>query len=240
MANFLSTEWFEQAGKDIAGVFDGDKDVEGDKVVEVVEVNKQLNGGSGRDILYGGDGDDSLNGGSGGDTLYGHDGDDSLNGGSGSDILHGDDGVDNLIGGEGKDILYGGDGDDSLNGGLGNDWLEGNDGNDVIYGGEGNDFLSGGAGDDVLTGDTGSDIFALSKGYDVITDFARSEGDRIRANYEFDPGQINVIEVGIGTILWFESGDVMKIQGATGLDVYNSIIGANEGQVVAANFEVLA
>ena len=110
-----------------------------------------------------------------------------------------------------------------------------------MNGAEGNDFLSGGAGDDVLTGGTGSDLFVLSKGYDVITDFARSEGDMIYANlYGFNSGQIGVIEVGIDTILWFESGDTMVIRGATGSDVYNSIIGANEGQLVAGNFEVLA
>ena len=63
MANFLSTEWFEQAGKDIAGVFDGDKDV------EVVEVNKQLNGGLGNDWLHGTGGDNKIFGGEGNDTL---------------------------------------------------------------------------------------------------------------------------------------------------------------------------
>ena len=37
-----------------------------------------------------------------------------------------------------------------------------------------------------------------------------------------------------------ESGDTTVIRGATGSDVYNSITNANEGQLVAENFEVLA
>ena len=37
-----------------------------------------------------------------------------------------------------------------------------------------------------------------------------------------------------------ESGDQIFIKGATGPDVYNSIVHADPGQLVAVNFEVLA
>ena len=54
-------------------------------------------------------------------------------------------------------------------------------------------------------------------------------------------GQIGVMEAGIDTILWFfESDDTTVIRGATGSDVYNSLIGDNEGQFIAVKFEGLA
>ena len=164
-----------------------------------------------------------------------------MDGGSGNDRLLGDDGDDYLTGGSGNDFLSGYDGDDYLTGGSGTDRLSGGAGNDVLIGGKDSDQLNGGDDNDILTGGNGGDIFVLSNGHDVITDFARSEGDTIYANlYGFYTGPINIIEVASNTILWSESGDSMFISGATGSDVYNSIIVANEGQLVAQNFEVLA
>ena len=60
-------------------------------------------------VFQGWDGKDLLYGGAGNDTLFGFLGDDILDGGEGNDILHGDDGYDILIGGTGNDILKGGD-----------------------------------------------------------------------------------------------------------------------------------
>jgi regulation of enolase protein 1 (concanavalin A-like superfamily) len=59
-------------------------------------------------ILYGGSGKDSLTGGSGNDILIGRPGNDTLNGGSGRDILIGGTGADSLNGSAGEDLLIAG------------------------------------------------------------------------------------------------------------------------------------
>ena len=42
MADFLSPEWWDQAGKDIARVFQGDKAVESDRVSERDKVSEEV------------------------------------------------------------------------------------------------------------------------------------------------------------------------------------------------------
>ena len=94
---------------------------------------------------------------------------------------------------------------------------------------------------DVLIGGAGADTFVMSKGVDQVMDFSLSQNDKIRVCLIYTC-QIKVIQAedGFGTTLMSDSGDKMIIRGATGSDVYNSIIGSNEGQLVAENFEVLA
>ena len=96
--------------------------------------------------------DNSILGGSGKDSLYGKDGDDYLDGGSGNDILSGANGDDYLFGGAGNDSLSGGNGDDTLWGGKGNDTLTGGAGVDTfIYNsGEGKDVITSFANNDLL------------------------------------------------------------------------------------------
>ena len=77
-----------------------------------------MDGGSGRDRIYAGSGDDVVRGGSGSDRLYGNGGEDQLFAGTGSDTLSG---------GSGKDILI------SLDN-SGGDQMTGNSGNDVFWG----------------------------------------------------------------------------------------------------------
>ena len=71
--------------------------------------------------------------------LRGGDGDDLIYGGMGSDVLRGDDGIDILVGGaravDGNDTLLGGDGKDILLGWLGDDQLDGGDDDDVLMAG---------------------------------------------------------------------------------------------------------
>ena len=81
----------------------------------------------------------SASGGSGNDVLVGGNNNDSLSGGNGSDTL---------VGGEGSDVLNGGNGSDSLDGGWGSDILIGGNANDFLRGGQGNDVLTGGNGAD--------------------------------------------------------------------------------------------
>ena len=98
-------------------------------------------GGVGRDLLYGGAGNDRVSG-HGDDTMYGGDGNDQLTNildVAGNSRLDGDAGDDTLQGGIGNDFLIGDAGDDTLRGGEGNDRLDGNDGNDLIYAGTGVD-----------------------------------------------------------------------------------------------------
>lgn len=95
---------------------------------------------------------------------------DLLDGGNGNDTLWGDyvdvpggypvitTGSDWLEGGAGNDILKGGGSDDSLIGGSGNDELYGEEGQDWLIGSTGLDYLGGGNGNDTITldGDVGT------------------------------------------------------------------------------------
>ena len=67
------------------------------------DLDNDIFGGRGRDVLLGRDGRDYLNG---------NDGDDRLKGGQGGDVLNGGAGTDRLKGGAGRDKLIGGDGND--------------------------------------------------------------------------------------------------------------------------------
>ncbi len=154
-----------------------------------------INGTSGEDVYYvgdgsdwvaGGEGDDEIYGEGGNDELLGEEGNDKLSGGDGDDILDGGIGNDNLHGDAGNDTLYGGDGDDKMFGGVGADHLEGGDGGDKIHAssgddtvlggdgadtvlaGSGDDDVSGGAGDDVLMGQGGHDTISGGQGNDLI------------------------------------------------------------------------
>lgn len=88
------------------------------------------------------------NGGTGNDVMIGGQGDDHLQGGAGNDAIAGRGGNDHVQGGQGHDALYGG---------SGNDWLEGNRGHDHVDGGTGHDVLLGGPGFDQLHGGPGID-----------------------------------------------------------------------------------
>ncbi len=57
------------------------------EIYSLSQLNMQLDGGGGDDILWSGQGDDILNGGSGNDVINGSAGDDLLTGGSGADIF---------------------------------------------------------------------------------------------------------------------------------------------------------
>lgn len=92
-----------------------------------------------------------MDGGPGRDALFGSHGDDVLDGGLGNDYIDGGGGNDRLIGGAHNDIIRGGDGNDTIDGGGGRDRIDG---------GAGNDVLTGGAARDVLTGGVGADTFA--------------------------------------------------------------------------------
>ena len=78
-------------------------------------------------------------GGSGGDLLFGDQGNDTILGGEGGDSIYGDSrqGFPAATGGD--DTLFGGPGNDSIRGDPGDDWLKGEDGSDGLDGGDGTD-----------------------------------------------------------------------------------------------------
>ncbi|WP_461353598.1 Ig-like domain-containing protein [Bradyrhizobium sp. USDA 4454] len=149
-----------------------------------------IDGGTGRDALYGSNRNDTIYGGDGDDSganivaagsavapgLYGGAGNDVLDGGRGNDLVFGGYGNDAAYGGDNNDTLYGGDGDDTLIGGDGVDLLEGDAGNDWIYmsagdgsnayGGVGNDVMIARQGRVVENGDDGNDVMYGDKGND--------------------------------------------------------------------------
>lgn len=141
------------------------------------EANESIAAGNGSDSVAAGSGADTIAGDAGNDTLHGNMGADSINGGDGADLLMGGQGGDRFQGGAGgdtvtgdndDDILEGGDGEDQLQGGAGSDLLYGNIGFDVIYGGDGNDTVYGNRDGDVLLGDGGNDWLIGHLGNDQL------------------------------------------------------------------------
>ena len=127
-----------------------------------------------------------------------------------------------------------------MDGGLGEDYLKGESGNDNLIGGSGPDLLNGGDGNDTLTGGLDSDIFRMSKGNDTVTDFRPGDSDKIELYLDGITGKVSIFSYDSYVLLQSASGDTMTIREATGLDVFESIVDAHKGQVVAENFEVLA
>jgi PAP2 superfamily/RTX calcium-binding nonapeptide repeat (4 copies) len=92
-------------------------------ISQLVDVDAEIHGGAGNDLISGGSGDDRIFGEDGQDVLLGNSGNDRLDGGSGDDLLFGGAGNDVLLGGLGDDWLFGGFGLDDLDGGPGHNHL---------------------------------------------------------------------------------------------------------------------
>ncbi|MGR3501849.1 hypothetical protein [Pseudaestuariivita sp.] len=127
-------------------------------------------GSAGRDVVFGGLGNDTLQGRGGADRLDGGPGNDRINGRQGDDSLIGGDGNDRMTGGAGDDTMSGGDNADVMFGGAGADSVNGGGGNDAIRSGAGADAVWGGAGDDSVWGGSGADRIWLAGGDDAFFD----------------------------------------------------------------------
>ncbi len=156
--------------------------------------------------LVGGSGKDVMHGGKGNDQLFGREGDDNLHGNQGNDYLYGEEGGDMLHGNGGADTLSGGDGADTLNGGAGNDWLDGGLGADTLRGGSGDDTILWDLADDTIDGGAGIDTI-LANGLDVdLTDPAGPNVSKIE--------QIDLSGDATDTSLVLTADDILDITGA--------------------------
>ena len=143
------------------------------------------NKNDGRDLVYGGTGNDTILTGDDADTIYGGIGNDTIWAGIDDDYVEGGDGNDVINAGHGSDTVYGGLGNDVINGGTGYPQLDipdatdpnPNNGIDLLFGGDGNDIIYGEDDDDTLFGDAGNDT--LYGGIDEDTLYGGTGDDKL-------------------------------------------------------------
>jgi hypothetical protein len=156
---------------DYPGVYPADADPEND-----------------RDLVFGGQGNDTIRTGDDADTIYGDGGADSIDAGIDADLVFGGGGRDTIIGSEGADTIYGEAGNDLIFGGLDDvigealdipdsSDLRPNNNPDELYGGDGRDTIYGRDDADLIYGDAGSDL--LFGGIDNDTIFGGDGNDTI-------------------------------------------------------------
>lgn len=114
-----------------------------------ITIPATIDGGSGDDQIWGGDGDDTIT------DLVGNN---SIMAGAGNDLVTTGGGQDNVDAGDGNDMVMAGGGNDTVTGGNGNDILVGGDGDDAMNGGDDYDLIIGGRGADTITGNKGEDL----------------------------------------------------------------------------------
>lgn len=109
--------------------------------------------------VYGDDGNDTLVGSvRSAETLSGGTGDDVIDGGDGAHYLRGDEGDDIIVGGVQFDDINGNMGNDTASSGAGDDWVVGGKDNDRLAGDAGGDIVHGNLGNDTCDGGEGNDI----------------------------------------------------------------------------------
>jgi parallel beta-helix repeat protein len=148
-------------------------------------LNNELIGNNGDNILNGMGGADKMQGGIGNDTYYvDHTGDQVIEfAGQGIDtvITH----MTYVLGNDIENLSLSGSAKVNGTGNAADNVLVGNNGSNILYGLDGNDTLEGGLGADRLFGGAGDDMFLLRKGEfegDVLEDFngrGTADGDRI-------------------------------------------------------------
>jgi Ca2+-binding RTX toxin-like protein len=205
------------AGADVIHGGTGDDTITGGPGVAaspgIPAATDQLYGDDGNDIIKAGNGDTGalLDGGAGKDQLYG---------GLAANVMNGGDGNDYLSGGGGLDVMHGDAGDDSLKGGTAATKMYGDDGNDTLQGGAGNEFLYGGTGNDRLTGGAGNDnfVFAANFGKDTITDFQNTNGaqDIIQFDHtvfaDFSAVQSHMVQNGTSVVITLDANNTIELQ----------------------------
>ncbi len=112
-------------------------------------------------VAYGTDQGSEINGSTGKDVVYAMSGDDIVRGGADDDVLYGD---------AGSDLLFGGAGNDTLVGGSGRDYLAGGTGSDVLSGGAGNDVILATGDQVVFRAGDGIDLISLDSTSTIVFD----------------------------------------------------------------------
>lgn len=238
-------------GKEGNDVLRGYGDIFGDRLI----------GGSGWDILDGGEGDQD-------EASY----EDSPNGirvehtrrYSGSDAYEVQDGfgqtdvlvdIEKVSGSNHNDFFKGGYGTDIFYGRKGDDYFEGGGGKDFLHGGDDQDTLKGGSGDDLLEGDAGNDKLYGEGDWDTI--YGGSGNDYIEGNAGqdklFGEGDDDEIYGGIGNDTIEGGGGKDKLYGGDDNDeIYGNVKfwkwdwqndtqeqnGSNQGSPAEASFSV--
>ncbi len=123
-----------------------------------------LNGGPGKETIYGTQGSDTIRGKGGADKLVGRNGSDRVFGGGGHDKLRGGRGDDRLIAGRGGAEMFGGRGRDEFN--MSDGVQVGGQGRDVIH-------ARDGAADEINCGPGARDVAIVDGSEDGIYDCER-------------------------------------------------------------------
>lgn len=164
-----------------------------------VNLDADLSGGDGNDIIVGGSGNDDLDGDAGNDQLDGDFGNDDLNGGDGNDILRGGAGADMIDGGDGFDqvdfstsnqgvrliesfatpnLLIGQGGEAQGDRVRNVEHFIGSEFDDTFYGNRTEtNIFEGNAGDDILVGGFEGDLFIGGAGADLLRGHRVGETD---------------------------------------------------------------
>jgi Ca2+-binding RTX toxin-like protein len=210
------------------------------------EVNNEINGGLGDDMLEGMAGADTLNGGAGNNTAsYDHAAQIGLAGGVVASLLDattntgdafGDSyiNIQNLLGSAFDDTLTGDINNNILTGGNGNDTIIGGLGTDQLYGGDGNDnlsddgigaaMLSGGAGDDIISYsniDGTTDVINGGDGIDTLV-FDRAGSTGVNFNMQAAALQSGGNFYGGPSYASFSGIENITVTGSNNLYVYAS------------------
>lgn len=222
---------------------------QGNDVVIGSDVDNNLAGNAGNDILDGGAGNDQLSGGTGDDTFAARtgDGDDDIEGGLGVDTYDasaietavavdlaaetasgvdiGSDrvqSIENIVGGRSDDELSGNGTDNVIQAGLGDDVVDGGGGNDTLEGGGGDDWFVATEGDgfDSIDGGDGADTYDASRiTEDLSVDLSR--GEVSGGGRQFDDLQdIENAFGGSGNDRLIASDAVNVLRGGEGRDIF--------------------
>ena len=199
------------AGADVIHGGDGDDTINGGP--GIATATDQLYGDDGNDVIKADKADTGalLDGGAGKDQLYGA---------GAANVMNGGDGNDYLSGGGGADVMHGGAGDDSLKGGTAATRMFGDDGNDTLQGGTGNEWLSGGNGNDRLSGGAGNDtfVFAANFGKDTITDFQNTGGTQDVVQFDhtvfadYSAVQAHMAQSGSSVVITLDANNTVELQ----------------------------
>ncbi|WP_454628568.1 glycoside hydrolase family 113 [Bradyrhizobium cenepequi] len=211
------------AGADVIHGGAGDDTI--DSGPGITTATDQLYGDDGNDIIKAGKGDTGalLDGGAGKDQLYGGWAANVINGGNDNDYLSGGGGNDTLSGGAGNDSMKGGAGATQMSGDDGNDTLIGGTGNEFLYGGSGDDRLNGDGGNDTLSGGAGNDTFLFSPGFgkDAIADIQNTDGAHDVIQFDrtvfadFNAVQSHMAQSGTSVVITFNDSNSVEIRNTT-------------------------